>query len=217
MGVVVKRVNHSKMNAEILKIINQLEKNQSINAERKSSLQPFIDFVQRKVNKSQQIDITFICTHNSRRSHLAQLWAQVAANYYNIPSVNCYSGGSEVTAIFPKIIDTLLDQGFEILKIGACQNPIYAIKYSENMQPIIAFSKQYDNRFNPVSAFLAILTCNQADGDCPYIAGAELRVPITYEDPKISDDTPHQTIIYAARSLEIATEMLYVFSNIKLN
>lgn len=205
------------MNAEILKIINQLEKYHLINPGRKSALQPFINFIQHKVDKNQLVNINFICTHNSRRSHLAQIWAQVAANYYKTPKVSCYSGGSEVTTIFPKIIETLAKQGFEIIKIATCENPVYAIKYSENTLPIIAFSKQYDNRFNPATEFLAILTCNQANGDCPYIAGAELRLPITYEDPKISDETPHQTKIYEEKSLEIAAEMLYVFSRIKLN
>src|SRR5690606_29796178 len=100
------------------------------------------------------------------------------------------------------------------LKIAEADNPVYAIKYSENALPIIGFSKTYDHPFNPVSAFTAIMTCSQADSGCPFIAGAEKRIPITFEDPKISDGTPQQDQVYVERSLQIAAEMCYVFSMI---
>ncbi|MCT1524490.1 arsenate-mycothiol transferase ArsC [Sphingobacterium hotanense] len=194
--------------------IQQLEWEKINNDERKSTLQPLIDFIQLKINSKQQININFICTHNSRRSHLSQVWAQVAASHFGIENVICYSGGTEETALFPKVAETLSDQGFNIFKINDGSNPVYAIKYSDNSQPIIGFSKKYDNPFNPVSAFVAIMTCSQADGGCPFIAGAEKRIPITFEDPKISDNTSEQTKIYSKRSLQIASEMFYVFSKI---
>lgn len=187
---------------------------QNISEERKSTLQPLIDFVQQKVNIRQEININFICTHNSRRSHLSQVWAQAASAHFNIPNVYCYSGGTEETALFPKVAETLINQGFSIFKISENNNPVYAIKYSDNALPIIGFSKKYDSHFNPVSAFAAIMTCSQADAGCPLIAGAEKRIPITFEDPKISDNTPEQSQVYAERSLQIATEMFYVFSKI---
>lgn len=201
------------MYQNLLNTIQQLE--QSINAERKAVLQPLIADVQLKVSQGKQIHINFICTHNSRRSHLAQIWAQVAAVYFEVPKVYCYSGGTEETALFPMAAETLAEQGFKIFKIAALGNPVYAIKYSDNALPIIGFSKSYDHPFNPSSNFVAVLTCSQADGGCPFIAGADLRVPITYEDPKISDGTPQQAKVYTERSLEIATEMFYVFSQIK--
>ena len=187
---------------------------QNISEERKTILQPLIDFIQQKVNDRQDININFICTHNSRRSHLSQVWAQAASAHFNIPNVYCYSGGTEETALFPKVAETLINQGFSIFKISENNNPVYAIKYSDNALPIIGFSKKYDNPFNPVSAFAAIMTCSQADAGCPLIAGAEKRIPITFEDPKISDNTPEQSQVYAERSLQIATEMFYVFSKI---
>jgi arsenate reductase len=184
------------------------------NEERKSTLQALIDFIQLKTDSKQQININFICTHNSRRSHLSQVWAQVAASYFGIENVFCYSGGTEETALYFKIAETLSDHGFNILKINDGSNPIYAIKYSDNCQPIIGYSKKYDNPFNPASDFAAIMTCSQADGGCPFIVGAEARIPITFEDPKISDNTSEQTKVYSERSLQIALEMFYVFSKI---
>jgi arsenate reductase len=212
---VVKPYKSIKMYKNLVETINNVTTFQNITEERKSTLQPLIDFVQHKVINRQEININFICTHNSRRSHLSQVWAQVASAYFNIPNVYCYSGGTEETALFPKVAETLTNQGFNIFKIAETDNPVYAIKYSDNALPVIGFSKKYDSPFNPVSAFAAIMTCSQADGGCPFIAGAEKRIPITFEDPKISDNTSEQSEVYAERSLQIATEMFYVFSMIK--
>jgi arsenate reductase len=130
--------------------------------------------------------------------------------------VFCYSGGTEATALFPLVVKTLEHSGFKIKTIAAGNNPVYAIKYGRNKHPIIAFSKTYDDDFNPQSEFAAIMTCSQADGGCPFIAGAENRIPITFEDPKAFDNTPQQAEKYQESSLQIATEMFYVFSQIKL-
>lgn len=200
----------------LLENIQGIQKVFNINEERKNVLLPLIIFIQKKINNKQRININFICTHNSRRSHLSQIWAQAAAAYFNIPEVYCYSGGTEETALFPKVTETLKIQGFNILKISEGSNPVYAIKYSANTLPVIGFSKKYDNPFNPENLYAAVMTCSQADEACPFIAGAEVRIPITYEDPKISDNTSEQAQVYAERSLQIAAEMLYVFSKIKI-
>lgn len=186
-----------------------------ITFERKNILQPLIDFIQVKVENQEEIRLNFICTHNSRRSHLSQVWAQTAAHYYGIKDVFCYSGGTEATALFPKVAETLKNTGFKIQKLSEENNPVYAIKFAKNQSPIIGFSKAYDNEFNPEIGFAAIMTCSQADGGCPFISGAEKRIPITFEDPKAFDNTPQQAEKYQERSLQIATEMFYVFSQIK--
>lgn len=205
------------MQKQLLYTIQNDVLNQEISEDRKASLQPLVVYIQEKVDDKQTINLNFICTHNSRRSHLAQIWAQFAAYYFDVLNVNCYSGGTEVTALFPKVAETLSHQGFQILKIAEGDNPIYAIKYDENSLPIIGFSKKYDHPYNPSSEFAAIMTCSQADGGCPFIAGAEKRIPITYEDPKISDGTIEQTEVYKQRSIQIATEMMYIFSQIQFN
>ena len=199
------------MYSALKKTIEQL---QNISEERKTILQPLIDFIQQKTDNKQEININFICTHNSRRSHLSQVWAQAASAYFTIANVHCFSGGTEETALFPKVAETLTNQGFSIFKIADNKNPVYAIKYSDNALPVIGFSKKYDSPFNPTSAFGAIMICSQADGGCPFIPGAEKRISITFEDPKISDNTPEQSKVYTERSLQIAAEMFYVFSKI---
>ncbi|MFZ0597289.1 MAG: protein-tyrosine-phosphatase [Flavobacterium sp.] len=186
-----------------------------ITKERTHTLQPIVDFIQLKFDNQQEIRLNLICTHNSRRSHFSQVWAQTAAHYYGIKNVFCYSGGTQATALFPKVIETLEKSGFKIKKLSEVNNPVYAIKFSENETPVIGFSKTYDDDFNPVNGFAAIMTCSQADGDCPFIAGAEKRIPVNFDDPKAYDDTPQQTEKYQERNLQIAIEMFYIFSQIK--
>ena len=188
-----------------------------ISEERQQVLQRLIDFIQEKKNARQAIRLNFICTHNSRRSHLSQIWAQTAAYFYNINNVFCYSGGTEATALFTMVAETLKNTGFIVTIISEGENPIYTIKYSANEHPIIGFSKTFDSDFNPESSYAAIMTCSQADKDCPFIPGAEKRIPITYEDPKAFDNTLLQARKYMERSLQIANEMFYVFSKIKPN
>ncbi len=202
------------MNIKIREIISQLS-TERISEERKRILQPLIEFISSKISKNEEVRLNFICTHNSRRSHLSQIWAQTMANYYQIENVFCYSGGTEAIAMFPKVVETLTNQGFEILKLSETENPVYAVKFAENEHAVICFSKKYNDDFNPKSAFAAILTCDSADENCPIVYGAEARIPIKYEDPKKSDGTPEMNETYFNRSLEIATEMKFVFENLR--
>ena len=201
------------MNQAILNQINTFSE-EAISAERKEILKPLADYIQSKINNNETIRLNFICTHNSRRSHLSQIWAQTMAFYFKIKNVFCYSGGTETTAMFPKVAETLINQGFQIQKLGDSENPVYAVKYAEREAAIICFSKTYDNPFNPKGKFGAIMTCNNADEGCPFVLGAEARFTIKYDDPKTFDNTDLQNEKYAERSLEIAQEMWWVFSTI---
>lgn len=182
-----------------------------ITAERKAILQPLRSYVQGKKERGENIALQFICTHNSRRSHLGQVWAQTMATYFAVPHVYAFSGGTEATAVFSQTLKTLEDQGFEIIALSDGQNPVHAITFAEASMPIIAFSKTFDHAFNPSSRFAAIMTCDSADEACPYVPGADARFAVKYSDPKISDQTPAMAQTYHERSLEIAREMKFVF------
>ena len=187
----------------------------SVSEERKVVLNPLADYIQNKVSANEEIRLNFICTHNSRRSHLSQIWAQTMAFQFGIKNIFCYSGGTEATAMFPKVAETLVNQGFQIEKVSQEHNPVYAIKFDANQHPIIGFSKTYFDDFNPKSNFAAIMTCNNADEGCPMVFGAEARFPIKYDDPKVFDGTEVMNEKYAERSLQIASELYFVFSQIK--
>ncbi|MFS4493130.1 low molecular weight phosphatase family protein [Maribacter sp. 2308TA10-17] len=182
----------------------------SISEDRKKVLNPLIAYIREKISKNEPIALNFICTHNSRRSHLSQVWAQTLAYHLGITNVNCYSGGTEATALFPIAVETLENIGFQIRKLSKEKNPVYSIKYADDAHPVIGFSKTFDDDFNPKSNFAAIMTCSSADKGCPFVGGSDGRFPITFEDPKAFDNTPFQKEKYHERSIQIATEMLFV-------
>lgn len=182
-----------------------------ISDKRKQELEVLSQFVKDRNGKA---DLIFICTHNSRRSHLSQIWAQVAANHFGFDNVTTYSGGTEATAFFPSGIEAIRHAGIEVLELSEGKNPVYAVNYSKTAHPIICFSKKYDAAFNSQKDFAAIMTCDHADENCPFIPDAGQRIPIRYEDPKVADGTPQQLAKYIERSEQICREMLYVFSKI---
>ncbi len=186
----------------------------NIYPERKEVLTQLVIYIRDKQSKGETIRLNFICTHNSRRSHLSQIWAQTLAYYFGFKNVFCYSGGTEATAMFPKIAETLANQGFDIHKLSDTTNPVYSVKYAPNEQPIICFSKVYGHAFNPVGNYGAIVTCNSADEACPIIFGAEARFPVKYDDPKAFDYTEFMDAKYAERSLQIGEELWFVFGQV---
>lgn len=202
------------LNVKLLEQIGKFNPN-LISDERKELLKNLILYIQEKHEANSPIRLNFICTHNSRRSHLSQIWAQTMAYHFSINTVSCYSGGTEATALFPKVVETLINQGFLIQKISESENPVYLVKYSPNEHPIVCFSKNYQHEFNPKNNFAAVVTCNNADEACPMVFGAESRFPVKYDDPKAFDHSELQTQKYAERSLEIAQELWWVFSQIK--
>ena len=195
--------------------INRLLTNISnIPDERKELLENFSVYISSKIKKEKEINLIFICTHNSRRSHMGQIWAQTAAEYFGIPNIRCYSGGTEATAFNPRAVESIQKSGFRIEKRDEANNPLYLVYFSENKEPLKCFSKVYTDPFNPQKEFAAIMTCSDADVNCPVVLGAEKRFPIKYEDPKKFDDTDLESEKYTERFEQIGTEMLYVFKNV---
>lgn len=186
----------------------------SIPEERLTVLNKLRNYILGKLWHSKPVDITFICTHNSRRSHLGQVWAQVAAYEFNVPQVNCYSGGTEATACNSRTVAALGRAGFVAIKDTETDNPIYQIHFTDVEPPVLAFSKVYNDHSNPDANFAAIMTCSQAEQNCPYIPGAEQRIAIMYSDPKEADDTEQEIQTYDERCRQIATEMKYVFEGL---
>lgn len=183
-----------------------------IPVERKLVLEEIGAYIRTKNKAHQKVQLTFICTHNSRRSHISQLMAQAAAAYYGVDHVYCYSGGTEVTAFNENAVHALQEIGFEILAKDYSRNPFYEVAFATNAGKLMAFSKLYTHEANPQSEYGAVLTCSSADASCPIVQGADGRFKLPYEDPKLSDGTPQQNEVYLERSRQIGTEMLYIFS-----
>lgn len=186
----------------------------AIPEDRKRELTSMADFVTASLDTGTTARLTFICTHNSRRSHLGQVWAQVAAHHFGLDSlVQTYSGGTEVTAFNGRAVGTLRRAGLDIHPAVIDDNPHYAVHYAEGEAPMICFSKRYDDAGqNPVGGFAAVMTCDNADRACPVVYGSSARFSIPYEDPKVSDGTAEEKDTYDARCAQIAREMLFVMS-----
>ena len=182
--------------------------------ERKDLLRRISNYIQTRYDKNEPINLVYICTHNSRRSHFGQVAAAIAAAYYNIDKVATFSGGTEATAFNPNAINALKTLGFNVISDEKEVNPAYQVNFGNNLSTT-CFSKVYDHEANPKIDFAAIMTCSDAEQNCPFIPGVALRIGTTYEDPKISDGTPQQNEIYLARFKQIATETLYAFSLVK--
>lgn len=178
---------------------------------RKKNLQLIADYIQAKKTTGEAVNLVYICTHNSRRSHFGQIWSAVASKYYSVPNVYSFSGGTEATAFHPNAIEALRELGFQIEGNDLESNPVYTVQFGDH-ESTECFSKVYDHISNPQSGFTAIMTCSDAEENCPFIPGVELRVATTYNDPKAFDGTPQQQQAYRERSNQIALETLYVFS-----
>jgi len=182
---------------------------QHLDQARKEKLLPLVGYIRARIEEKSPVALNFICTHNSRRSHLGQLWAKVAAHVHGVPDVSTFSGGTEATAFNPRAVAALERAGFSIFNPGG-ENPHYRLKYADDVPDAVCFSKRYDDEANPSKDFAAIMTCTDADESCPVIPGAT-RISLPYRDPKEADDTPQEAERYDERCRQLAIEMLYVF------
>lgn len=178
---------------------------------RKRILEDLVRVIKNRMDRSQDVRLNFICTHNSRRSHMAQIWAMAAAAYYEISGVTSYSGGTEATSFNPKAIKAMREVGFKISDTLGGENPSYDVRYTMQGPALQVYSKKYDAPGNPSGDFIAVMTCGQADKDCPIVVGASQRFAITYDDPKEYDGTTQEAEKYLERVNQIGREISYVF------
>ena len=181
---------------------------------RKELLDELSSYIAKRIKKGKPVNLMFICTHNSRRSHIAQAWAQTAAYYYRIKPVRCFSGGTEATEFNRRAIAALQEAGFNIQSKPDGKNPVYTVRYADEAKPLEMYSKRWEAKENPTEDFCAIMTCSEADEACPHIPGAAKRIALTYRDPKEYDGTEHEKEADRQRTRQIARELFYVFSQI---
>lgn len=187
----------------------------AVSAERKAVLHEIAATIAAGLQRGDEANVTFICTHNSRRSHMSQIWLQTAATYYGLDKVHAWSGGTDVTACNCRTVTALRRVGFEIKDATQGDNPLYLVRYAEDRPPIRAYSKLYNADPNPQRDFIALMTCSAADKSCPAIEGALARFAIHYADPRLCDDTPTETTAYNERCREIAREMFSIMAEVR--
>lgn len=172
--------------------------------------EPELEELAAAVAEEEGAQVLFICTHNSRRSHLCQVWAQTGADRFGLEGVRTYSGETEATAFNERAAAALERAGFEVERGEGWENPVYRVRAGAGGRVMECSSKVFDAAPNPTSGFIAVMTCSSADRACPYVAGADQRIALPYEDPRLSDGTPEETATYDERCAEIACDILWV-------
>lgn len=196
----------------VAQVANELD---LVPAERKAVLDEIARSIAARLDAGKPAQLTFICTHNSRRSHMSQIWASTAAYYYGLDQVSAYSGGTEATACNCRTVTAMRRAGFEITDGTTGENPVYLVRYAEDRPAIRAYSKLYNTDANPRRDFIALMTCSSADKSCPVVNGAIARYAIHYSDPRLCDDLPTETAAYNERCREIGREMFYIMASAK--
>jgi len=179
-------------------------------------LQQLGDYVISAIKDNGKVQLVFICTHNSRRSQLGQLWALTAAHFYGIQTIGTFSGGTGSTAFNPRAVAAIKRAGFQVEKRESnTDNPRYIVSSGENLHSNPMFSKKYDDEANPDEDFCAIMVCSDADEACPIVSGAEDRISMPYDDPKAFDNTDQEEAKYDERCRQIAREMFFTFRYVR--
>jgi arsenate reductase (thioredoxin) len=185
----------------------------TIPADREERLQRIAKWITGRLGRDLPVDLVFICTHNSRRSQLAQVWAATAASFHGLP-IKCWSAGTEVTEVAPPVIGALEHAGFRIDGAGGFEDlqgyprqEEFIANWDDDVAPVVLYSKSIDEPDNPAGGFAAIMVCSHAEENCPFVPGADQRFSLPYRDPKESDGTAQEERTYRQRSEEIAREM----------
>ncbi len=190
---------------------------ESIDLNRRAQLEKLSAYLSDRYRHGITPKLIVICTHNSRRSHMGQLWLAAAAEYYQLPEIGTYSGGTEATAFNQRAVKAIQKIGFSVsLEDGSVDNPVYQIAWKKDKEPYPAFSKKYDASSNPLEKFGAIMVCTEADHGCPMVQGCDFRLALPFEDPKAYDDTDLADQMYLERAKQIGKEMLFVMSQVEL-
>ena len=197
---------NKKLTTYIKKVILDIDK---ISNKRKKPLLEIVDYVKQGSLNKNRANITFICTHNSRRSQLAQCWGIASSQYYNLKNINFFSGGMEITSFNINALNALKRSGFIIDQKGQ-KEQTYLLKTSKNYDGQKFYSKRYDYKSNPQIKFLAIMTCSDADKKCPIVKGADKKIFLPYQDPRVSDGSGLEESVYDQSCYTIAQEMFYL-------
>lgn len=149
------------------------------------------------------LTLLFVCTHNSRRSQLAEAWAHLI--FSKEPGIRVASSGTERTQCHPHTVEALEADRWAVRELQPGSYHIERDGVSTTL-----YSKSLDE-FSVTSPTIAFMTCAEADEACPAILGAVARFPWRYEDPKRADGSPEAltTYIETSRAIRRDLELLH--------
>ena len=198
----------NKVHENIKEFILKLNEN-SISKKRLKILDKIINELNNNLLNKNYPKIIFICTHNSRRSQFAEIWAHTFSFIFK-KKIKIFSAGTSKEEFNIRAINVLKKVGFKI-KEDAKK---YILNFSENYNSIHMYSKDI-SELNLKNHFITIMTCADSDKNCPAIPNALARILLSYKDPKSFDNSKQETNKYIATSKKIALELFYLFKNLK--
>jgi arsenate reductase len=102
---------------------------EAILEDRKALLDELAIYIKGKLISRKEVNLIFICTHNSRRSHMAQIWARRLLQFTTT---------SRTSRLFPEAhkklhltsmaVNALKKAGFKIKALSEKSNPKYRVK-----------------------------------------------------------------------------------------
>ena len=143
--------------------------------------------------------IVFMCTHNSRRSQLSEVWANILSNRLNL-KLSFFSAGTEKTKVYKEVIETLCRVGVDINKEG---------KLNLTSNTINIYSKTLDEIKE--DKFIGIMNCSDAEKHCPLDPRSKKNIKLFYDDPKKYDRTTKESDEYDRTCRLIASELNAIF------
>ena len=182
----------------------------------RQSLEQIGDYLLQKLQSNKDAKVLLISRHNSRRSHMGQLWLMTAAEYYGIGNVATFSGGIEPTELDSRVIRALKKCGFKISTTKRSENPTYLTSNGPGNSYMV-FAKQYNGGQNPTSDFIAVVLSEVVNKKLETIPGADKKVPMLYEDLENFDGSPEEERKYDEGCRQIARAMFYVMQYTKKN
>jgi len=202
------------MNIKLKKLIEELSNStSSISDGRQRELDEIAEIITNQLKAESTIDIVVVCTHNSRRSQLGEVWINTLADHFDLTGIMAFSGGMEDTAFNYRMVNALLESGFDLELVEDGTNPKYRLNESNNEDQLM-FSKAHDHPMNPTSNYMALMVCDHADENCPIVFGMKYRIPLRYKDPKEFDDTEKETEAYNDKVIEIGREIYYLLNRV---
>ncbi|MEM9548763.1 MAG: protein-tyrosine-phosphatase [Bacteroidota bacterium] len=201
---------NEKLNDLIQKLMKEID---LISQDRRAELDHIASTIQNHLKTENTLDIIVVCTHNSRRSQLGELWINQLAYYHKLDRISAFSGGMEATAFNHRMVAAVREAGFVLEEKEKGTNPKYVAAEEYDSEHTM-FSKVYDHPMNPQRRYMALMVCDHADENCPVVIGMKYRIPLRYKDPKEFDDTDAESKAYGDKVEEIGREMIYLFNKL---
>ena len=183
--------------------------------DRRYRLNEIIYFLKEQEENNAPLQLTFIGTNQSSVSQMAQVWSKTAAYYFGYPELQSFSSGIKSNEISVNAITTLEKAGFIIYKSNIDGVDVYRVKYSNNLEPIVTFSKKIGHMKNPDTDYMAVFVEENADLNISNLKGTYNRLLLSYNDPIGYDGSGLENQFYEESCKTVAIEMFYVFSQLR--